>query len=208
MWGLRPPFCSNPPSALYMKPMLKSVSLALFFFCSSPRWRFPKERQTNCCCCLFHTLLIPCSFSPAPRSIALLLGCYLSGGQCYAPRAVQSALVIWGELRQTLIGGTGVCAPYPLWAHTTRRCGNPIIPPIRNLLWQGQQHRAPGYHLSSQQIGSCNTRQTDGSSSCWGPGWSKAVASCLHDWRPEKWRGGLVIKERRGGGGDGGGGHF
>lgn len=123
---------------------------------------------------------------------------------CSAVICRGSALPAWcilccgfpGELRQTLIGGTESSALYLLWAHTTLRCGKPIIPPIRNLLWQGQQHRAPGYHLSSQQIGSCSTRQTDGSSSCWGPGWSKAVASCLHDWRAEKWRGGLVIKER------------
>ncbi|KAK5882295.1 hypothetical protein CesoFtcFv8_020895 [Champsocephalus esox] len=94
---------------------------------------------------------------------------------------IECVLDIRGELRQTLIGGTGSSALYLLCAHTPLRCGNLIIPPIPNLLRQGQQHRAPAYHLSSQQIGSCNTRQTDGSSSCWGPGWSKSVASCLHD---------------------------
>lgn len=157
------------------------------------------RRMSQLLSMLLRILLKPCSISHAPRSKTCLPGCYLLG-QCFACMVYSLLCLSQGELRQTLIGGTGSSALYLLWARTMRRCGNPIIPPIQNLLWQDQQHRAPGYHLSSQQIGSCNTRQTDGSSSCWGPGWSKAGASCLHDWRPEKWRGVLVIKEREGGG--------
>lgn len=182
----------------------KRIEISLQFCIVSelpaPRWWFPVVDQTNCCYWLLHIPLMPCSFiPPAPRS-SLLHICWavICRGQSFAHIVCSVRWLSGGELRQTLIGGTGSCAPYLLWACAMLRCGNPIIPPIRNLLWQGQQHRAPGYHLSSQQIGSCNTRQTDGSSSCWGPGWSGAVASCLHDWRAEKWRGGLVIKERGG----------
>ncbi|KAI4812802.1 hypothetical protein KUCAC02_024170, partial [Chaenocephalus aceratus] len=65
---------------------------------------------------------------------------------------IECVLDMWGELRQTLIGGTGSSALYLLCAHTPLRCGNLIIPPIPNLLRQGQQHRAPAYHLSSSRL--------------------------------------------------------
>lgn len=90
------------------------------------------------------------------------------------------------EQKQSLIGGIGSFSLYLLWACTGRWCGKPIIHLIWNLLWQRRRQQAPGYRLSSRQIGLWNAGQTDGSFSCWGPGWSKALASPLHEWRPDR----------------------
>lgn len=166
------------------------------YFCFHFKGCFPpgddSQRYTRLIVAVGYFVFCAQDYSPASRWISQSLGCCLPR-RCFASMVYRVLWLSRGELRQTLIGGTGSSALYLLWAHTTLQCGNLIIP---NLLWQGQQHRAPGYHLSSQQIGSRYTRQTDGSSSCWGPGWSKAAASCLHDWSAEEWRGGLVIKGR------------
>lgn len=89
------------------------------------------------------------------------------------------------EPKRTLIGSVGSVSLYLLWARATRRCGAPVIHLIWNLFWQGQRRQAPGYRSSSRQIGRCNAGQADGSFSCWEPGWSEALASGLHKWRPD-----------------------
>lgn len=155
-------------------------------------WWSPKEHRTNGCCrvgCFRFTRGNKVMQLNSPHRCNSHFPC-----ECF-----DRTLVIQDELKQTLIACPRISDVLCLlWGRTTLWCGILVIPTIRNLLWQGQQHQAPGYHLSSQQIGSQSTRQTDGSSSCWGPGWSEAAAGCLHDCRAEKWGGGLVIKERGG----------
>lgn len=142
----------------------KRVKLSFsFVFCSkffSPLPSFPKERQTNCRCWLFDIHIIPCIFPRAPRSTAHLLGCYLSGG---------SALPAW----------LAVCSGYPgcsktniNWWHwilcsvsavSPRHAFSVATPSSLQSEISSDRSRStepPGYHLSSQQIGSCNTRQT------------------------------------------------
>lgn len=88
-----------------------------------PRWRFPKEHQTNCCCWLLHIHIMPCIFSHAPWSTEHFRDCYLS--------EQRFACMVYG-----------VSQHYPGWSKTNINwwywilCSVPAVSPHHASVWQ------------------------------------------------------------------------